>query len=292
MRTKFSNKKRIQPGSLKRYIAEVKGGIQYVDEGKGQPVLFIHGALSNADTWRKIIPLISKECRCIAIDLPIGGHYLPVADHVCLTPTGIAELIREFIEYLELDNVTIVSNDTGGAYTQVFASLFPGKINKLIFSNCEVLDIFPPSKFKYLTFAVKIPGFNFILSRVFMFKKILKSELIMGLLSFKITTDELYYLYLHNFIQDKSIRANFASAARAWSPVYTLAAAEKLKNFTNPVLILWGNKDVELFPLKMGEALKGVFPDAVLVEIDQARTYIQEDQPEQTAKSILRFIAQ
>ncbi len=290
MQQKFSNHSSKRPASLKRYTAEVKGGIQYADEGEGEPILFIHGALSNADTWRKIIPLISKTYRCIAIDLPIGGHALPVAHHVNVTPVGIAELLKEFITHLGIDTVTIVSNDTGGAYAQVFASLFPRKINKLIFSNCEVLDIFPPATFNYLTSAVKIPGFTFILSRVFMFKRMLKSDLVMGLLSLNITTDELYYLYLNNFIQDKRIRANFASAAKEWSPAYTLAAAEKLTDFTKPVLILWGNKDVKLFPLKMGEALKSIFRDATLIEINNSRTYIQEDQPEETSKQILDFI--
>lgn len=275
---------------FKRHVAPVKGGIEYIDEGKGAPILFLHGALSNSNTWRKIIPAINKEYRCIALDLPLGGHYLPVGDEVDLSPSGIAMLINEFLDYLSLEKVTIVSNDTGGAYAQVFASLFPDKIEKMIFSNCEVLDIFPPPKFKYLTWAVCIPGFTYLLSRVFNFKKILKSTIVMGLLSTEITNDELYNLYLYSFIHDKKIRSNFSHAARHWSPRYTQAAAEKLKVMKTPVLILWGNQDVELFPLTLGETLKAIFQYATLIEIDGARTYIQEDRPVQMSEEILKFM--
>jgi pimeloyl-ACP methyl ester carboxylesterase len=274
----------------KRHTANVMGGIQYIDEGKGHPILFLHGALSNSNTWRNVIPVLSKKYRCIAIDLPLGGHYLPVSDRVDVTPVGIAKIIHACIESLSLEKVTIVSNDTGGAYAQVFASLFPDSIDKLIFSNCEVLDVFPPLKFKYLVWAVRIPGFTFLLSRIFSFKKMLKSNLVMGLLSSKITTEELYGLYLVNFIHNKSVRRNFADAARHWSPVYTRAAAEKLKDLKTPVLILWGDADVKLFPVSLGETLKGIFQDATLIKIAGARTYIQEDQPEQTSAEILKFM--
>lgn len=288
MRNEGSKPKESMP--YKRYTANVMGGIKYVDEGKGQPILFLHGALSNSNTWRKVIPVLSKKYRCIAIDLPLGGHYLPVSDRVDVTPVGIAKIIHACIESLSLAKVTVVSNDTGGAYVQVFASLFPDKIEKLIFSNCEVLDVFPPMKFKYLVWAVRIPGFTFLLSRIFSFKKMLKSNFVMGLLSSKITNEELYGLYLANFIHNKSVRKNFADAARHWSPLYTRAAAQKMKNLKIPVLILWGDADVKLFPVSLGETLKDIFQDATLIKIAGAQTYIQEDQPEQTSREILMFM--
>jgi pimeloyl-ACP methyl ester carboxylesterase len=275
---------------FERHTAKIKGGIQYIDEGNGIPVLFVHGALSNANTWRKVIPILSQNYRCIAIDLPLGGNYLAVADYVDLTPIGIAMLLNEFLEYLAINEIIVVSNDTGGAYVQIFASLFPEKVSKLVFSNCEVLAVFPPAKFAYLKYAVRVPGFTFLLSRVFSLKFLLKKDLIMGLLSLKVTDEELSNLYLNNFISDKGVRANFASAAKAWSPKYTIEAARKLRTFEKPVLILWGNQDFKLFPLKLGENLKAVFPNAKLVEIANARTYIQEDQPDHTIEEIVQFI--
>jgi len=273
-----------------RHIAEINGGIQYIDEGKGIPVLFIHGTLSNSNTWRKITPELSKKYRCIAVDLPIGGHAIPVSNHMDLSPIGIAVIIKDFLQYLNIEKVIIVSNDTGGAYSQVFASLYPEYIDKLIFSNCEVLDVFPPSKFKYLIQAVKIPGFTFLLSKAFKIKSLLTSNLMMGLLSHKLTTDELSELYLKSFTENKLIRDDFAKNVKTWSPKYTLEAADKLKTFKFPVLILWGEDDINLFPLKLGQQLKTVFQNAELIIIPNSKTYIQEDQPEIMIKEIIQFI--
>lgn len=273
-----------------RHIAEINGGIQYIDEGKGIPVLFIHGTLSNSNTWRKITPELSKKYRCIAVDLPIGGHAIPVSNHMDLSPIGIAVIIKDFLQYLNIEKVIIVSNDTGRAYSQVFASLYPEYIDKLIFSNCEVLDVFPPSKFKYLIQAVKIPGFTFLLSKAFKIKSLLTSNLMMGLLSHKLTTDELSELYLKSFTENKLIRDDFAKNVKTWSPKYTLEAADKLKTFKFPVLILWGEDDINLFPLKLGQQLKTVFQNAELIIIPNSKTYIQEDQLEIMIKEIIQFI--
>jgi pimeloyl-ACP methyl ester carboxylesterase len=273
-----------------RQTAKIKDGIQYVDEGKGIPILFIHGTLSNSDTWRKIIPELSKKYRCIAIDLPIGGHSIPLNDDVDLSPVGISLIIKEFLEYLNIEKIIIVSNDTGGVYSQIFASLYPKNIEKLIFSNCEVLEVFPPSKFKYLITAVKIPGFTSMLGQAFKIKSLLTSNLMMGLLSHKLTNDELSELYLKSFITNKAVRRNFAANIKTWSPKYTIEAAEKLKAFKFPVLVLWGQDDKKLFPIKLGEQLKTVFQNAELITIPNSKTYIQEDQPEIMIKEIIQFI--
>ena len=273
-----------------RHLAEINGGIQYIDEGKGIPLLFIHGTLSNSNTWRKIIPELSKKYRCIAVDLPIGGHAIPVNNTMNLSPIGIAVIIKDFLQHLNIEKLIIVSNDTGGAYSQVFASHYPEYIDKLIFSNCEVLDVFPPSKFKYLIQAVKIPGFTFLLSKAFKIKGLLTSNLMMGLLSHKLTTDELSELYLKSFTENKLIRDDFAKNVKTWSPKYTLEAADKLKTFQFPVLILWGEDDINLFPLKLGKQLKTVFQNAELIIIPNSKTYIQEDQPEIMIKEIIQFI--
>jgi len=273
-----------------RHFAKIKDGIQYIDEGKGIPILFIHGTLSNSNTWRKVIPELSKKYRCIAIDLPIGSHFVPMSDHVNLSPIGIANIIKEFVQYLNIDKVIIVANDTGGAYAQIFASIYPENIEKLILSNCEAMDVFPPSKFKYLIEAVKIPGFTYLLSKAFKIKSLLTSNLMMGLLSHQLTNDELSEFYLKSFIENKKVRKNFASNAKKWSPKYTIEAAEKLKLVVFPVLILWGEDDNKLFPLKLGQKLKSIFKNSQLIIIPKAKTYVQEDQPEIIIKEIIQFI--
>ena len=276
---------------LQRKKADLYNGITYLEKGNGIPILFLHGTLSNANTWRKVIPKLSEKYRCIAIDLPIGGHYIAMDDSVDLSPPGIAKLINEFLQFLDIEKAIIVSNDTGGAYAQIFASLYPQKVDKLVFTNCEVLEVFPPKKFKYLINAVKIPGFTYLLSRSFKIKSMLKSDIMMGLLSHSISKNEISELFLKSFIHNKNIRKNFTNNTKTWSPKYTIEAAQKLKKENFPVLILWGLDDKKLFPLELGRQLNNIFQNSELIQIPDSKTYVQEDQPEIMAEEIINFIS-
>ena len=275
---------------LKRKKADLYDGITYIEEGEGIPILLIHGTLANGNTWRKIIPSLSQKYRCIAIDLPIGGHSIALNDSIDLSPVGIAKILNEFLQFLNIEKAIIVSNDTGGAYAQIFASLYPQSVEKLVFTNCEVLEVFPPKKFKYLINSVKIPGFTYLLSRTFKIKGLLTSDMMMGLLSNRITNNEIAELYLKSFIENTGVRRNFTNNVQTWSPKYTIEAAHLLKKEKFPVLILWGVDDKKLFPLALGKQLKSIFLNAKLIQIPDSKTCVQEDQPEIMVKEIVNFI--
>ena len=275
---------------LVRKKADLYDGITYIDEGSGFPILLIHGTLANGNTWRKIIPSLSQKYRCIAIDLPIGGHSIALNDSIDLSPVGIAKILNEFLQFLNIEKAIIVSNDTGGAYAQIFASLYPQSVEKLVFTNCEVLEVFPPKKFKYLINSVKIPGFTYLLSRTFKIKGLLTSDMMMGLLSNRITNNEIAELYLKSFIENTGVRRNFTNNVQTWSPKYTIEAAHLLKKEKFPVLILWGVDDKKLFPLALGKQLKSIFLNAKLIQIPDSKTCVQEDQPEIMVKEIVNFI--
>ncbi|RAV99635.1 alpha/beta fold hydrolase [Pseudochryseolinea flava] len=275
---------------FQRHHAPIAEGITYVDEGSGEPILFLHGALSNSNTWRKVIPILCQHYRCLAIDLPLGGHTIPLSEQTDLSVSGIVDIIFNFLDFLKLSNVVLISNDTGNAYAQVFCAQYPDRVNTLILSNGEGLDIFPPAKFAYLRHAVRVPGFTFSMSKVFSIKRFLKSDLILGLLTLQATNQDLHTLYIKSFVENKNVRKNFSAVARTWSKDVTLSAAEKLKHYHKPVLILWGNEDKALFPMTLAIRLYHLFPKAELATIDGARTYVQEDSPQLMAHHIKTFI--
>src|SRR3954451_6357116 len=99
----------------------VSGGkVRYRERGDGPPVLFLHGVLVNGDLWRDVVPRVADAgFRCIAPDLPIGGHELSMDEDADLSPPGLARLIVEVIDGLGLDKPILVGNDTGGALTQI-----------------------------------------------------------------------------------------------------------------------------------------------------------------------------
>lgn len=102
----------------RRELALPQGTLTVFDSGSGDPIVFVHGLLANANLWRKVIAPLSVEFRCIAIDLPMGSHTtaMPDAD---LTPPGLAQLVIAAIEELDLGPVTLVGNDSGGAVSQL-----------------------------------------------------------------------------------------------------------------------------------------------------------------------------
>ena len=99
--------------------------IRYWERGDGAPVVFVHGLTVNADLWRKVVPQVAAAgLRCIAPDWPLGSHDIAVPD-ADLSPPGVAALIAAFLERLDLHDVTIVANDTGGAITQILMTEHP-----------------------------------------------------------------------------------------------------------------------------------------------------------------------
>ncbi len=271
--------------------APIGNGFSYWEKGKGQTLIFLHGALANGYTWRKVLEELSKYYRCIVPHLPLGGHQIPIGANSDLSPIGIGHLLKSFLDYKQAESYTIIANDTGGAYAQVFAAIYPEKVTGMILSNCEGVDVFPPPSFIYLRYAVSVPFFLPLMSMVFGVTSILKHPLLFGKLSFRVTKEELAEGYLASFIKDKAIRNDFKKVVKYWQPFYTLMAAEKLRTFQVPVLVVWGNRDTALFPKKQMQKLLKVFPNVQWVEIKNSKTYIQEDAAEETIYLIKQYIS-
>lgn len=270
--------------------APIARGLHYWEKGSGPTLLFLHGALSNGFTFRKILPELSLNFHCITLHLPLGGHQIPVGKTNSLSPSGITALIRDFLHYKGINQVTIFANDTGGAYAQIFTARYPDVVASLVLSNCEVMDVFPPPKFAYLRYAVRILGFTSLMGKLFSIKSLLTHPAVMGTLSLHLTCDEIAAGYLHPFVHNREIRKDFARVCRHWHPKHTMEAARLLNDFDKPVLVLWGDRDEKLFPRKQMEKLLTVFPHATWETINNAKTYIQEDAPEQTIKAIQLFL--
>ena len=111
--------------SAKREIDLSAGKIEYTDTGSGQPIVFVHGLMASGVLWSQVVPRLEQDFRCIVPDLPLGGHRIPMKPDADLSPRAVARLIAELIEKLDLDGVTIVANDTGGAISQLLVTEHP-----------------------------------------------------------------------------------------------------------------------------------------------------------------------
>ncbi len=133
-----------------RELALPQGPLRYHSVGSGPTVVFVHGVLVNANLWRNVVAALSADFRCVTLDLPFGSHVAPLPPDADLSPPAAAVLIADAIEALELDDVTLVGNDSGGAISQIVATRRPERIGALVLTSCDAFDNFPPKALRPL----------------------------------------------------------------------------------------------------------------------------------------------
>src|SRR3954463_12749618 len=121
-----------------------QGKVAYRERGQGPVLLFVHGLFVNGDHWRKVVPLLADRYRCVAPDLPFGAHRHPLPRVADRSAPGLARLIADFIAALELDDVTVISNDTGDAFTQVLVTEHPERIGRVLLTPGDAFSNFLP----------------------------------------------------------------------------------------------------------------------------------------------------
>src|ERR1700722_9377888 len=127
-----------------------QGKIRYRDAGDGKPLVFVHGLLVDGLLWRKVTPLLDGEFRCIVPDWPLGSHRVALAPSADRSPRGMAHLIADFLAAMELEEVTLVANDTGGAIAQLLVTERPERIDRLVLTPCDCYENFLPPDFRPL----------------------------------------------------------------------------------------------------------------------------------------------
>src|ERR1700688_3283749 len=113
-----------------------QGTVRYRDQGTGEPIVFVHGLLTNGELWRDVAPRLAADFRVIVPDWPLGSHEVPLEARADLSPPGLAAIIADFISALELDRVTLVGNDTGGAICQLVAVHHTEHLARLVLTPC------------------------------------------------------------------------------------------------------------------------------------------------------------
>ena len=168
-----------------------QGTIRYTDDGSGEPIVFLHGLLVNGRLWERVTERLAPDFRCIVPDLPLGSHSVPMDPDADLSPPGVAKLVVDFLDALGLDRVTLVGNDSGGAISQLVATSAPERITRLVLTNCDAYDNFPPKLFAYFKPAARIPGALTMLTQTMRVKPLRRSPIAFGVLTKKRIPGEL-----------------------------------------------------------------------------------------------------
>jgi pimeloyl-ACP methyl ester carboxylesterase len=264
------------------------GRIRYREAGEGKPVVFVHGFLVDGRLWSGVVDRLSDRYRCIAPDWPLGAHQIAMSPRADLSPPGIAALIDSFLAALDLEDVTIVGNDSGGAMSQVLVTRHPERVGRLVLTNCDTYENFPPGIFKAMPALAKLPGGMTALSAPFRigalargaFKPFAKTKI----------PDELIASWMAPALRDSGVKHDTRKVTVGMNKRHTLEAAEKLSSSDLPVLLTWAPGD-KLFPISAAERLARETPNARLVQIPDASTFVALDQPQLLADEIAKFAA-
>src|SRR4051794_29122703 len=90
------------------------GPMAYRSSGDGPTLVFFAGALANGDLWRDVVAALADRCRCITIDLPLGAHSHPLTAGADRSATSLARLLLDCLDLLDVEEATVVANDTAG----------------------------------------------------------------------------------------------------------------------------------------------------------------------------------
>ena len=264
-----------------------QGTVRYREAGQGEPVVFVHGALVNGDLWREVAPALAASHRCITPDWPFGAHEVPMPDDADLTPPGAARLIADFLAELDLREVTIVGNDTGGGISQVLVTEHPERIGRLVLTSCDAFRNFPPHSTKPMQPLGFVPGGGALVGAS-MRPKAAQRGLAKALAKREIP-EEVLESSFGPITRDGRIRRDFMKFFRSLRPKHTMRAAERLPGFDRPALVAWSADDL-FFPRRHGKRLAELMPNARFEVIEDSRTFSMVDQPERLTRLIGAFL--
>jgi len=274
---------RLFPFTSKWFDSRV-GKVHYIDEGIGDPILFLHGNPTWSFLYRGIVIRLKKKFRCIAVDYPgFGLSERPsVYDY---TPAEHAGIVRDLVQHLDLQNLTVMGQDWGGPIGMRLALDELPRVRALVMGNTWFwpLDSWQGKAFAYVMSMA--PMQSQILNRNFFVEQLLPMGVKHPL------PDEVMYHY-REAMPTPSSRIGAAefpiqlTAASSWLATLENQVKDQLANV--PLLLTWGLHDL-LFTRPFMERFRETFRVVRVQRLD-AKHFIQEDAPKEIAEAIEDFL--
>jgi pimeloyl-ACP methyl ester carboxylesterase len=266
----------------RRSVETCSGRISYLEQGMGPAALFVHGVLLNGHLWRHQLAELSEIRRCIAVDLLAHGD-TEIAPDQDVSVTANAEMIRQFLDALKIDQVDLVGNDSGGGIAQIFAALYPDRVRSLTLTDCDTHDNWPPEAFKPFLAMAAGGGLRGTLDAMLSDKSVYRSPQALGPAYEhpQRLTDDSIEAYLRPLVKTGQRTRDLERFLAAFDNKHTLAVEDRLKKLTAPTLIVWGTDDI-YFDVKWSHWLA----DNILgvrrrVELKGARIFFPEERSEE-----------
>lgn len=267
------------------------GTIEYQDTGgEGPVVVLLHGLIMDHTLWREVLPGLGGM-RCILPTLPLGAHRRAMRRDAELGLWAQVELVGEFLDALELEDVTLVSSDWGGG-TLLTAAGRDARVGRLVICAGELFDNYPPGlPGRLAAIAARMPGGIALALRQLRIGWLRRTPPLFGWMAKRPLPDDLVRGWTAPGLASKAVRRDLRRYARKSPPgAELIAATERLRDFDRPALILWGTED-KVMPIAHARRLAALMPQAKLVELRDAYALVQLDQPQAVAAEITAFVA-
>jgi pimeloyl-ACP methyl ester carboxylesterase len=238
--------------------------------------------------WDPVVSSLSRDYRCVVPELPLGSHRIAMPPAADLSPRGLARVIAAVMDELDLRDVTLIGNDTGGALSQLVAAHHPDRLARLVLTPCDAYENFLPPAFRPLQWIARAPGGVNLIVQPLRSGAVQQSPLAYGMLTKRPIDRSIRDGWVRPAIASAEIRRDIAKVLKGIDKRYTLEAAERLRSFDRPTLIAWAPED-RFFKFKYAQRLAAEMPNARLETIEDCGTFMPQDQPERLADLIGEF---
>jgi pimeloyl-ACP methyl ester carboxylesterase len=265
------------------------GIVEYEDTGGSGPVIvLLHGLAMDGSLWRHVVRELREDYRCIVPTLPLGGHRRSMRVGADLSPRGIGRLQTEFLDALDLRDVTLVGNDSG--LFLIAAGEHPERIARLVITSCEAFENFPPGlPGRTAEIGIKMPGGAFFMAQLLRLHALRRLPFTFGWMAKRPVPNEIVDTWLRPLQTQRGVRRDLTRYVQTLDKGDMLVAAERLRSFDRPALVIWAAED-RVMPPEHGRRMAELLPHGRLIEIADSYTLIPEDQPGELARAIHQFI--
>lgn len=257
--------------------------LEYTDRGSGPVVVLLHGLLMDASLWDRTVELLAGDFRCVALTLPLGAHRIPMPGDLSLP--AVAALVSEFLAELDLRDVTLVGNDTGGALVQLLVG--EERVARIVLASCDAFDNFPPG----LTGKTLVALGNLAPGPFGAFMQQMRLRFVRRLpISFGWLTkrgDDVVRGWIRPLLQRAEIRRDAVRMLRSLKGFRAdlEQASAAIGQFEGPAMVVWAAED-RVMPVEHGRRLAELLPKSRFVEVRDSYTLIALDQPAEMAAAI------
>ncbi|WP_433785203.1 alpha/beta fold hydrolase [Actinomycetospora sp. CA-101289] len=249
----------------------------------GRPVVFVHGYAMGGSLWEPLATrLAARGLRCLAPTWPLGAHPTPLRPGADPTLPGVAATVGAFLEALDLTDVVLVGNDTGGLVAQLVAVHHGERLGALVLTSCDAFEHFPPPILRPFIVAARYPAA--FRAAVRTLSSTLVRRWAYGSLAHR-DVEPLAAQWVRPALDDPAVAEDLRRLTASLERRTSLDVAARLGEFTRPALVAWSAEDA-VFPVGDAQRLADALPGATLRLVPGARTFAMLDQPDVLAEAV------